>query len=84
MVGILISILDWCHAIEGVGGVKVYPVWNGGGTVKIVFSDSKFNVPSKKLIGKVKVLDPVANQQKGYGLAPIGHLVTVEGVKKRN
>lgn len=76
--------LDWCHAIEGVGGVKVYPVWNGGGTVKIIFSDSKFNVPSKELIGKVQeVLDPVANQQKGYGLAPIGHLVTVEGVKKR-
>ena len=23
------------NAITGVGGVKVYPVWNGGGTVKL-------------------------------------------------
>lgn len=75
--------LDWCHAIEGVGGVKVYPVWNGGGTVKIVFTDSKFDVPSKELIDKVQEkLDPVPNQQKGYGLAPIGHLVTVKGASK--
>ncbi|MBL7575511.1 Uncharacterized phage protein gp47/JayE [Peptoniphilus asaccharolyticus DSM 20463] len=76
--------LDWCHAIEGVGGVKVYPVWNGGGTVKIVFTDSKFNSPSRELIGKVQeLLDPVAHHQLGYGLAPIGHLVTVGGANKK-
>lgn len=77
--------LDWCHAIEGVGGVKVYPVWNGGGTVKIVFVNSKFNIPAKELIDNVQeILDPVPYHQKGYGLAPIGHLVTVEGVAKKD
>ena len=29
-------------SIAGVGGVKVYPVWNGGGTVKVVFCTSEF------------------------------------------
>ena len=29
-------------SISGVGGVKVYPVWNGGGTVKVVFCTSEF------------------------------------------
>lgn len=77
--------LDWCHAIEGVGGVKVYPVWNGGGTVKVVFTDSKFDVPTKELVDKVQeTLDPVPNRQKGFGLAPIGHLVTVEAAEKVN
>lgn len=77
--------MDWCHAIEGVGGVKVYPVWNGGGTVKVVFTDSKFDVPTKELVDKVQeILDPVPNRQKGFGLAPIGHLVTVEAAEKIN
>lgn len=77
--------LDWTHAIEGVGGVKVYPVWNGGGTVKIVFTDSNYNSPANELIEKVQeILDPVPNNQKGFGLAPIGHLVTVEGAKKKD
>jgi len=30
-----------------VGDVKVYPVWNGGGTVKLVIIDSEYNVPSE-------------------------------------
>jgi uncharacterized phage protein gp47/JayE len=67
--------------IPGVGGVKVYPVWNGGGTVKLVIIDSTYNVPSSILIDAVQTaIDPIQNQGKGVGLAPIGHVVTVEGV----
>ena len=67
--------------LDGVGGVKVYPVWNGGGTVKVVFSDSQFQVPSTVLIDAVQTaLDPTQNQGIGLGVAPIGHVVTVEGV----
>ncbi|MDU5011389.1 baseplate J/gp47 family protein [Clostridium sporogenes] len=70
------------RAIEGVGTVKVFPIWNGGGTVKIVFLDSDYSVPTKELIDKVQtILDPVQNQGKGFGVAPVGHIVTVLGAK---
>lgn len=68
--------------IGAVGGVKVTPVWNGGGTVKLTIIDNTFNVPSEELIEKVKITaDPYPNEGLGYGFAPIGHIVTVEGVQ---
>ncbi|WP_085829402.1 baseplate J/gp47 family protein [Clostridium massiliodielmoense] len=70
-------------SIEGVGTVKVFPIWNGGGTVKIVFLDSQYNIPTTELVNKVQtVLDPVQNQGKGLGLAPVGHIVTVKSADK--
>lgn len=69
------------NKIQGVGGVKVYPVWNGGGTVKLVIIDSTFGVPSGTLIDSVQTAaDPVVNAGQGVGFAPIGHVVTVAGV----
>lgn len=69
------------NAISGVGGIKVYPVWNGGGTVKLVIINSAFEKPSSTLIGTVQTaIDPIQNQGKGVGIAPIGHVVTVAGV----
>lgn len=70
--------------LDGVGGVKVYPVWNGGGTVKIIFINSAFGVPSDELVNNIQeIIDPTTNSGKGYGIAPIGHVVTVEGVTSR-
>lgn len=69
------------NALAGVGGVKVYPVWNGGGTVKLVIIDSTYAVPSEELVNQVQTaVDPVENHAKGTGLSPIGHRVTVAGV----
>lgn len=68
------------NAIEGVGGVKVYPVWNGGGTVKVVFMTSEYKPPTTEFIQQVQTkLDPEQNKGKGIGIAPIGHVVTVNG-----
>ena len=65
--------------LQGVGAVKVFPVWNGGGTVKIVFVNSDWGIPSSDLVNSVQtVVDPVQNQGVGDGIAPI--VVTVEGV----
>lgn len=67
--------------IAGVGNVKVTPVWNGGGTVKLTIIDSQFNVPSDALIELVQnEADPVGHSGTGLGFAPIGHVVTVVGV----
>lgn len=73
---------DKTNAITGVGGVKVYPVWNGGGTVKLTVIASDFTAPSTELISKVQTaIDPEQNHGEGLGLAPIGHTVTVTGAK---
>ena len=69
-------------SINGVGGVKVYSgkEWNGGGTVKVVFTTGSFGVPSQTLIDLVQTtIDPEANGGEGLGLAPIGHFVTCVG-----
>lgn len=71
------------NAIDGVGGVKVYPVWNGGGTVKLVIVDSSYNKPTQMLVDTLQeVIDPTLNGGKGLGIAPIGHVVTVESVSE--
>ncbi len=68
------------NGMSGVGGVKVYPAWNGGGTVKLVIINSNYGIPSDELLKAVKdTVDPEPNTGAGYGLAPIGHMVTVEG-----
>ncbi len=71
-------------AFDGVGGVKVYRAdeWKGAGTVKIVITSSQNTVPSEELIHSLKeALDPSDYEGEGIGLAPIGHIVTVEGAK---
>ena len=55
--------------VQGVGGVKVQPAWNGGGTVRLVIQDSHRGVPSALLVSQV--------QEAVNELAPIGHSVTV-------
>lgn len=70
--------LDKTNGIEGVGGTRVTPVWNGAGTVKLTILDSAFNQASSTLIEKVQnEIDPYQNG-KGLGVAPIGHIVTVD------
>ncbi len=65
--------------IAGIGGCKVYPVWNGGGSVKIVAVSSDYNTVSDELIQTMQEsICPASG--KGYGIAPIGHTVTVVSV----
>ncbi|WP_025026329.1 baseplate J/gp47 family protein [Caldalkalibacillus mannanilyticus] len=69
------------NGIEGVGGSKVFPTWNGGGTVKCTLIASDWNEPSSVLVQEVQTLiDPVQAQGQGIGIAPIGHTVTIAGV----
>lgn len=71
-------------SIDGVGGVKVTPVWNGGGTVKLTVINNEYGVPTEELIASVQnTMDPVGHSGEGVGLAPIGHVVTVVGVAEK-
>ena len=69
-------------ALTGVGGCKVIPVWDGGGTVKLIITNSTYGVPSQSLIDYVQQeVDPTGDQT-GLGIAPIGHVVTVVGAEQ--
>lgn len=69
-------------ALTGVGGCKVIPVWNGGGTVKLIITNSTYGVPDQSLIDYVQQeVDPTGDQT-GLGIAPIGHVVTVVGAEE--
>ena len=57
----------------------MYPVWNGGGTVRLVILDDTYHSASSVLIDRVQqLIDPTKDGQ-GLGYAPIGHKVTVAG-----
>lgn len=70
------------NALPGVGGVKVSPVWNGGGTVLLTLIDSAYRAASAALVEAVQEeIDPTRDGG-GQGVAPIGHVVTVRSVRE--
>lgn len=65
-------------SIEGVGSCRVYPTWNGGGTVKCSVIDAQFNRLTPEFIATIQeLIDPQAIPGGGLGIAPIGHQVTI-------
>ena len=63
--------------INGIGLVQIYPVWDGGGTVKLSILDSEYNVATKEFINSVQEQFDPSSLAMGLGIAPIGHKVTV-------
>ncbi|MCD8049256.1 MAG: baseplate J/gp47 family protein [Clostridia bacterium] len=73
---------DVLSNMQGVGGAKIVPVANGAGTVKVIIMSEDMGVPSDEALAFVKEeLDPAEYSGEGRGLAPIGHVVSVEGVE---
>lgn len=69
------------RALDGVGAVRITPVWQGGSTVKATIMATDYIPPSKALIDQVQeIVDPIPFAGEGIGLAPIGHYVTIAGV----
>lgn len=74
---------DKVGKLPGIGGVRVYRAWNGGGTVKLVIIDSQYQVPTQTLVDQVQeAVDPLDAQGEGLGIAPIDHIVTVFPVRE--
>lgn len=68
----------WLEAIDGVGPAQIWPVWNGGGTVKLSILGADLTPASEQLQAEVQnAVDPPPDQGLGLGLAPIGAKVTV-------
>lgn len=69
---------EYIGSIDGVGGVQVYPTWNGGGTVKCSIMGADKKPASETLMETVQnAVDPPINQGLGLGMAPIGAKVTI-------
>lgn len=62
---------QWAKSIAGISNAKVYPVWNGAGTVKVVLLDSDSTAPNAGKIAEVS--DYIET------VRPIGAAVTVAG-----
>ena len=71
-------------ALEGVGGCKVVPIWNGGGTVKLIITNSQGGVPTESLVNSIQEAVDPTQDQTGMGIAPVGHIVTVVGAEALN
>jgi uncharacterized phage protein gp47/JayE len=65
----------WALSVDGVGGVKVFPLWDGAGTVKVVIADSDKQPAAPALLSKTaEYIETVK---------PVGAAVTVvSGVGK--
>lgn len=60
---------QWAMEVTGIANAKVFPLWNGNGTVKIVLLDDERRAPSAELVNEVA--EHIAN------VRPIGADVTV-------
>ena len=70
--------LNKTNSLPGVGSTKVTPIWDGGGTVKLTILNSEYDKASSTLIETVQsAIDPTGDAT-GIGIAPIGHVVTVD------
>jgi uncharacterized phage protein gp47/JayE len=62
---------QWALDVAGIGDAKVYPVWNGGGTVKVVLLDTDKTAPAQTVVDAVSTY--IEDNR------PIGATVTVVG-----
>ena len=69
------------ESLGGIGAVQIYPVWDGGGTVKLSIVDPSYLPCSDEFVRSIQnKIDPENAQGEtgtGLGIAPVGHKVTV-------
>lgn len=80
---------QWSRAVEGVGNSRIFPLWNGRNTVKVVIIDDNQQPASSELVKKTQdYIDPMGNQNEtwgaGYGEAPIGAYCTVKSATAKD
>lgn len=65
----------WALEVDGVGAAKIFPLWAGNGTVKVVIIDNKKEIAQSELIQRVKAyIDSVR---------PVGATVTVASARPK-
>lgn len=86
--GNIASYIDYFNKRAGIGAVEVFPFWKGGGTTLISIINSNYSIPDELFIKEIQneICPPEADNASpsanGYGLAPIGALVTITAPKE--
>lgn len=76
------TVKAWLEIVYSAAAAKKLTV---GGTVLLTILNSEYGIPTDELIQTVQTtIDPQQNAGEGYGIAPIGHIVTVEKAKAIN
>ncbi|RCX22966.1 putative phage protein gp47/JayE [Fontibacillus phaseoli] len=70
---------QWALEVPGVSDARVYPVWNGPGTVKIVLLDDDKTAPDPSVVSAAQTYIDPTQDGTGQGVAPIGAAVTIAG-----
>ena len=74
----------WAMEYDGIGTAKIFPLWNGGNTVKVAITNASYLPAESALVAKFQeYIDPKA-EGLGNGIAPIGSKVTVTGGTKKD
>lgn len=70
------TVKAWLEIVYSAAAAKKLTV---GGTVLLTILNSEYGIPTDELIQTVQTtIDPEQNAGEGYGIAPIGHIVTVK------
>jgi uncharacterized phage protein gp47/JayE len=69
---------SWALEVEGVGDAKIFPLWNGDNTAKVVIVDSTISPTSPELVANVQEYIDPGITGLGDGQAGIGLFCTVE------
>lgn len=64
--------IKWAKSVPGISDAKVYPLWDGPGTVKVIVADSEKRAPSQSILNAV--ITYIGEQH------PVGAEVTIESV----
>lgn len=67
---------QWAKSVTGVGGAKIFPTWNGPGTVKVVICNSNKRAADQQLITNTAAY--IETQR------PVGATVTVASATEKN
>lgn len=74
-----IKVKEWLESVYVAGKSRKLTT---GGTVLLTVLDSEWNPPTQTLLDYIKeMIDPDEYTGEGYGLAPIGHVVSVRGAE---
>lgn len=74
----------WATDYHGIGAAKVFPLWNGGNTVKVAITNALYLPAEQALIDEFQnYIDPGA-EGLGNGVAPTGAKVTITGGTRKN
>ena len=65
----------WAKEVDGVGEAKVFPLWNGNGTVKVVICSSEMRSCNEEIVSACK--------EHIEEMRPIGATVTVESAVEK-